>query len=527
MPMKLLAAAGLAVALAACAGSLARAGAPEPVTLEEALAVSHRLGPVPTETPIHVAVAFRTRRGGSVPDPELVAEALASARTAGLQTSWRRGDGIASFNGTARAIESFFGVRLTSYRTPGGREFFAGNRAPVLPPALRKIVNGVAGLDDFGQLSVAASRPGGLVPSDVLSFYNISALRAKGLDGSGETVVFPELNSPGDVPKLRDDLAYYASKFHLPPFDLTVRSSTAWHPLATGDPYGPSALSEAALDLEIVHAIAPQAKLVIYTLGRGYIDGLGGELAMVREHPTAIVSDSIGGCELGIPSESALKVIEAPWLRQAQVNMSHFAASGDSGAFDCGQNHQAAVDFPSDMPTVTAVGGTTVFQTTTGVYGREVVWGDPLARAGGGGGVTQIFARPAYQHGPGIPAGKARLVPDVAALADLHTGWFIRADGENHQIGGTSAAAPLWAAIATLINQDLVAAHLPRIGIANPALYWIGQRNGTLHAFHDITVGNNLLFVAHPGWDNATGWGTPDAAALDAAWKAYIKAGRT
>jgi len=78
-----------------------------------------------------------------------------------------------------------------------------------------------------------------------------------------------------------------------------------------------------------------------------------------------------------------------------------------------------------------------------------------------------------------------------------------------------------------LIDQDLVASHLRRIGLANPALYWIGQRNSTLHAFHDITVGNNLLYVAHAGWDNATGWGTPDAAALDAAWKAYIRTGGT
>lgn len=514
-----------AALLAGRAGTLAEATTPAPETLEEALAVSQQLGPVPPNARIHVAVAFRLRPGRFAPNPSLVGAALSSARAAGLQTSWARGDAIASLTGSARAIERFFGVRLTSYRTPGGREFFAGNRAPVLRPALRKIVDGVAGLDDFGQVSVAAIRPGGLTPDDVSSFYGIAALRARGLDGAGETVVFPELNSPGDVPKLRLDLAYYAAKYHLPPFDLTVRSSPAWHPLATGDSYGSSALSEAALDLEIVHAIAPKAKLVIYTEGRGYIDGLGAELAMVREHPTAIISDSIGGCELGIPSASALKVIQAPWDRQAQQNMTHFAASGDSGAFDCGQDHQAAVDFPADLPTITAVGGTTVFQTTTGAYGREVVWGDPLARAGGGGGIARLYTRPDYQHGPGIPAGKARLVPDVAAVADSHSGWYIRTDGEDHQIGGTSAAAPLWAGVAALIDQDLVAGHLRRIGVANPALYWIGRRNGSLHAFHDVTVGNNLLYVAHAGWDNATGWGTPDAAALDAAWKAYIKSG--
>jgi subtilase family serine protease len=503
------------------AGTLAAATPPAPVTLREALAVSQRLGPVRASAPIHVAIAFRKL------DPALVRPALASARLANLRTSWTPGDGIAFLNGSARSIDRFFGVRLTRYRMPGGREFFAGDHEAVLRPALRKIVDGVAGLDDFGQLGVAAIRPGGLTPSDVLSFYDISALRARGLDGTGETVVFPELTSPGDVPKLRQDLAYYATKYNLPPFDLTVRSDSAWHPLATGDSYGESALSEAALDLEIVHAIAPKAKLVIYTEGRGYVDGIAAELAMVREHPTAVISDSIGGCELGISSASALKVVEAPWDRQAQENMTHFAASGDSGAYDCGQNHQAAVDFPSDLPTVTAVGGTTVFETTSGAYGREVVWGDPLAEAGGGGGITQLYKRPDYQHGPGITAGSARLVPDVSAVADWHTGWYVRAGGADHQVGGTSAAAPLWAGVAALIDQDLVASHLRRIGLANPALYWIGQRNGTLRAFHDITVGNNLLYVAHAGWDNATGWGTPDAAALDAAWKTYIRTGGT
>ncbi len=543
MPRKLLAAAGLALALATGAGTVARATVPAPVTLKEALAVSQRLGPVPGKDRIHVMLALRGRhqaeldqlmRTGSAPggpsrytpDPALVGAALSSARNAGLQAIWTHGDTIASLSGSASAVERFFGVQLFRYRTPSGREFFAGNRAPTLRPALRPIVNGVAGLDNFAQASVAAARPGGLTPDDVMGFYDIKALRAKGLDGAGETVVFPELNSPGDAGKLRADLAYYAAKYHLPPFDLTVRSSAAWHSLAASDPYASSALGEAALDLEVVHAIAPKAKLVIYEEGRGAIDGTVAEMAMVREHPTAIISDSIGGCELGIPSAAALKVVEAPWVRQAQQNMTHFVASGDSGAFDCGQNHPAAVDFPADLPILTSVGGTTVFQATGGGYGREVVWGDPLAQAGGGGGITRIYVRPTWQTGPGVPAGKARLVPDVAGLADWHSGWYIRIGGKDAQIGGTSAAAPLWAGIATLINQDLVRSGMRRIGFANPALYWMGQHNASVHAFHDVTVGNNLLYVAHAGWDNATGWGTPDAAGLDAAWKTYIKSGK-
>jgi kumamolisin len=111
----------------------------------------------------------------------------------------------------------------------------------------------------------------------------------------------------------------------------------------------------------------------------------------------------------------------------------------------------------------------------------------------------------------------------VSGLADSNTGWHIVALGDDQQIGGTSAAAPLWAGIAALLNQDLRKKGLKRMGFATPALYWIGARNSQFHAFHDVTAGDNLLYPAKPGYDVATGWGTPDAAALATAFEAYQK----
>ena len=107
------------------------------------------------------------------------------------------------------------------------------------------------------------------------------------------------------------------------------------------------------------------------------------------------------------------------------------------------------------------------------------------------------------------------------------TGFHIIFNGKEGQAGGTSAAAPLWAATIALINQDLKKKGLREVGFANPAIYWMGDNLAKLNPkpFHDVTAGNNLGFAATTGWDFATGWGSMDAAALDAAWITYIKSG--
>jgi kumamolisin len=549
----------LALVLAAAIGGVAvlRGGAAtpqpralaEPVTLEQARVVSRRLGIVPPGREIHLVLALRSRNeraldrlflgaaetagGGSAarlgPDPRLVRAALRAVGRAGFRTAWSAGDAAASVDGPARLVEDFFNVRLVRYLTPGGRRFYAGIGTPAIRAPLRAVVVGVAGLDNWARARPAAIPAGGVSPADVLSFYDVLPLRARRLDGSGETVVFPELNSPSDVPRLRRDLAAYARKYDLPPFDLAVRSHLRWKPVLSGTAEAEGGLAEAALDLEIVHALAPGATLVIYEQGANLVSGVLAELAMVRENPSAIISDSIGFCESVIPSHAVRRVIESPWRRQAAQNMTHYAASGDSGAYTCGQDHPPAVDFTAAVPAVTGVGGTSVLLAATGGYYRELAWGNALTRSGGGGGISQFYARPAYQDRvPGAPASQQqRLVPDVAALADSNTGWHIIVAGSDHQIGGTSAAAPFWAGITALINQDLRRHGLRRVGFANPALYWIALRQDRFHAFHDVTAGNNLLYPAGKGWDAATGLGTPDVARLDAAWHAYIRAGGT
>jgi len=208
--------------------------------------------------------------------------------------------------------------------------------------------------------------------------------------------------------------------------------------------------------------------------------------------------------------------------------MSHFVASGDSGAFTCGQDQNPAGSFPSTLPTVTAVGGTTVFESAQGVYFKEYAWGSPIDQSGGGGGASVFYAIPDYQKKEAQFAGHGmRQVPDVAADGDPLTGFHIFFGGRDGQIGGTSATTPLWAATVALINQDLKKKGLRETGFANPALYWMGENLDNLNPrpFHDVVAGNNLAYTAAPGWDFATGWGSMDGAALDAAWVRYIKSG--
>jgi kumamolisin len=120
-----------------------------------------------------------------------------------------------------------------------------------------------------------------------------------------------------------------------------------------------------------------------------------------------------------------------------------------------------------------------------------------------------------------------RQVPDVAADADPATGFPIVFGGRSGQAGGTSAATPLWAATVALINQDLKNKGLREVGFANPAIYWMGENSAKFSArpFHDVATGNNLAYDAGAGWDFATGWGSMDGAALDAAWTTYVKGG--
>ena len=222
--------------------------------------------------------------------------------------------------------------------------------------------------------------------------------------------------------------------------------------------------------------------------------------------------------------------------------MTVVAASGDMGAaaYQC-DLYSALTGTPpvkpakgvsllASNPFVLSTGGTALTASNVGTWISETAWGlasgNP-GNAGGsfqasGGGFSRLFARPSYQAGvPGI--GATRGVPDVSADASDRTGVaVVFSSGARDMVqshGGTSASAPIWAALIALADQYVGR----RLGFVNPAIYQIARSPRYHQAFHDITTGNNTVqfppttvtgYQAAPGWDPVTGWGSPDAQVL-------------
>ena len=509
-----------------------------PPTLVAAIAHATPLGPAGDSTTVYLSFGLKVRNpeglaallasGRTVspsaydsefgPDPVLVNRAVAALEADGFHAAWQPPSSLIAADGPASAAAALLGVDIENYRLASGQTFYASLDQPRLPAVLAEVATGVSGLDDYRVSRRYAVRPGGLEPVDVLAYYNIKPLRDAGLDGKGQTVLLPEID---DLPNV-DDLEKFASKFGLPPFGpvLTVKRDVNW-----GTPE--KAQGETVLDLEIIHEVAPAAKLVVYLSAPDFGHGDRAFDQLVTEHLGSIISESLGSCEPDTPS-GARNIYASIQDRALALGMSHFVASGDNGAYTCGIDQNPAGSFPSTLPTVTAVGGTTVFESEQGTYYKEYAWSSPLDESGGGGGASQFYAAPSYQGNERLAAGNGfREVPDVAADGDPSTGFHIVFNGKDGQVGGTSAATPLWAATIALINQDLARKSLREVGFANPALYWMGENASKLspRPFHDVTAGNNLGFDAAAGFDLATGWGSMDAEGLDAAWIKYIKGG--
>jgi subtilase family serine protease len=361
--------------------------------------------------------------------------------------------------------------------------------------------------------------------------YGIQPLTARGITGRGETVVIPEFAAtPGEagVTDVRQDIARYDSVFGLPAARLRVITTLApgASPFqASGEYFG---------DVEIVHAIAPQAAIRVILIPGDVSLALVVKnfSAALRMAPSlgSVVSVSLGTNESCFTSAQVATVHSALEFDDER-HVTVAVAAGDFGAE--GQPCTAtptpgrAVIFPASDPLALAVGGTSLDAShRTGTYIGETVWnrlgsGVPGVVASGGG-FSRDFARPAYQAGvPRIDARRG--VPDVASDADLDTGIAcVEVGGGQFAIapgGGTSAGAPVWAGIVAMADQ-YAGRHL---GFINPAIYEIGRSAQYHRAFHDVTKGNNTVevgsvtvkgFDAGPGWDPVTGWGSPNAQVL-------------
>jgi len=387
--------------------------------------------------------------------------------------------------------------------------------------------------------------------------YGIQPLLNRGIDGRGETVTVldaggnvgpssgPASPSPGQgqvvvtappgqgLPAstdIRQDLKAFDSMFRLPAARIQVVTTLA----GSAAPY--QAAADDVGDIEVLHMIAPAATLRVVVLPNNALDSAAKATA-----------DMIAGLRLAVSDTDVASIdwsLGEHFFTKAQVtemnsilagaaahHVTVVASSGDNGAFSdpwFGGTAVKEVSLPASDPLVLAVGGTTLtVDPISGAYVSETVWdgqsGFSLTNGVSGGGFSDRYARPSYQNGvPGI--GAMRGVPDVAADADMQGGspTVMAAHGKTGIMSnsGTSADAPLWAGLIALADQY---AHHD-LGFVNPAIYRIARSSSYHQAFHDITTGSNIQTIpypggtggwkAAPGWDPATGWGSPDAQVL-------------
>jgi subtilase family serine protease len=510
--------------------------------------------------------------------PTQVAAVAGALRAQGLQVGPVTANHLTlPVSGSADAVEAAFATPLTKVALPSGRSAYANTEAPAVAASAAPYVQGVIGLDNLTPLrpsheragtapgvlptttsagatsadaapsanvvtggpqpcaaATAATHPSGYIgytADQIASAYQFSNLYLAGDVGAGQTVALVEFEpyAPTDITSYQ---ACYGTHSSVTNVDIA------------GGP-GPYAGSdgEAALDIEQIIGLAPGAAIKVYEAPNTGSAGIEVLTAIVSQNAAKTISDSWAACEqaAGLPVITAENTLLQEAATQGQ---SFYASSGDSGSEACSRINAAetflSVEDPSSQPFATGVGGSSL--SATGPPPSERLWNDGPYIEGGatGGGISAAWQMPSYQStaaaGLGVLNAKTsgapcastnpcREVPDVSADGDPNTGYVIFAEGEWQVIGGTSAAAPLWAAMTTLVNSyPTCRGH--SIGFANPSLYVIGGAAYST-SFHDVSAASPLGYATNDsltkgkqpypvttGYDMTTGIGTPIAPSL-------------
>lgn len=413
--------------------------------------------------------------------------------------------------GTVADMNEAFGTELLLFQSPDG--IFRG-RVGVLsiPAELDGVIVGVFGLDErpqadtrFRRLVEIGPKAAGdtsYTPIAVSKLYDYPTAQT----GAGQTVAIIEL---GGGFRTSDLKTYFSGLGIKTTPSVTAVSVDGALNQPVGDPN--SADGEVLLDIEVVGAIAPAAKIAVYfapNTDQGFLDAITTAVHDSVRKPS-VISISWGGAESTWTAQS-LSAFDQAFQDAATLGVTVCCASGDDGSADGVTDGAAHVDFPASSPHVLACGGTRL-QSSASKITKEVVWNSGSGNGASGGGVSETFPLPSFQANSKVPTSvnpshfRGRGVPDVAGDADPATGYQILVDGRRGVFGGTSAVAPLWAALIALLNQ---ATGKPA-GFVNTKLY-----SAPAKGFHDITSGNNGAYSAGSGWDACTGLGSPDGQAL-------------
>ena len=496
--------------------------------------------------------AFAARFGATTGSLRSVESAV---RGAGLRVVLAAPDRLSvEATGSAARIGAFLRTSFARFRLPSGRLGFSDLVEPTLPRPLAAAVRTVIGLSDLARMApedlagaegapgasgtgaassvtaptacsaaaATAKESGAYTANQLAALYGMSGLYRTGDLGAGVTVGLFELET-----NAASDIATYQHCY-----------GTAARVVDTKVDGGSTAQSdygeEATLDIEDVIGLVPKAKIDVYQGPNSNAGVYDTYRRMVTADTAKVISTSWGICEAQLGGRGAANAEDDLFEEAAAQGQSVVAASGDDGSTDCTNNlggaiATLAVDDPGVQPYVTSVGGTTTPH--RGGPAAQRAWDNSSGASGGG--ISSMWPMPAYQtHAPasldvigkrssGLPCeiagGYCREVPDVAANADPSTGYVIYWADSWTWIGGTSAAAPLWAAVAALADAN-TACHGRSVGFLNPALYAIASSHVYSQAFSDVTKGSNDyvesgyhggMYAAGTGFDMATGLGTP------------------
>jgi kumamolisin len=459
-------------------------------------------------------------------DPADLAKVEAFARQHGLVVVESSAPRRSVFlSGTAAQFEAAFGTRIEHYECQG--RTYRGRAGPLtVPEDLADIVEGVFGIDDrpaavpHFQRGAPPERSGIRAAAVTASFTPPQLAKLYGFpadaDGSGQCIGIIEL---GGGYRSADIRAYFRSLGLQAPRVTTVRvDHGANHPTNADSPDG-----EVMLDIEVAAGVAPRAHIAVYfapNTDKGFLDAITYAIHDTANRPS-VLSISWGAPEKEWTAQ-AMASFDQAFQTAAALGVTICCAAGDAGSGDENPDQLAALgaaadglahaDFPGSSPFVLCCGGTRLTANGDRIA-SETVWNDDPQRSATGGGVSDVFALPAYQRAAGVPPSanptkrRGRGVPDVAGNADPATGYRVRVDGVETVIGGTSAVAPLWAGLVALCNQQL---GVPA-GYIHPLIY--GAHGGKA-VFRDIIDGANGAYRAKAGWDPCTGWGSPDGAKL-------------
>jgi kumamolisin len=504
-------------------------------------------------------------RAGFVTDAEMAAKFGADPKSVEAIKSWAQSKGLnaelvdartsrMSVSGTAAQVEGLLGTKLETWKSPDGVVHRARSGALKIDSGVAPHIDAILGADNRpsvlsnrtpfvpieetqlgGNLKSGAVGPefeaeagkGGAVsgarPKPIMAneLAEARGLKVDATTGSGKTIGIGELG--GDV-DLAQDATFY-TKRGLPVPERIKKGVNGNVPRSDG-PNG--ADGEVALDTNVAGLTAPGAKQVI-AFGENSDAGFPdthNEMAFPTDGaPAADVISWSWGQRQGDWTKQAQAALTNALKKSAAKGITTFVASGDTGAMDGAPRGKFDIDFPSASPYVTGVGGTLVTM-SGGKVVNEVSWNDGRDSSTGGG-ISSETPRPDFQKGLNMPSNAnggtfdGRGVPDVAENASPRSGYVVQVDGHEGSIGGTSGAAPQWAAYTAALASKVGR----NFGNINHFLY----RNGTAGIFNDITSGDNYGYKSGSGWDAVTGWGSPklgpmlDALKNDATGQAKVR----